>query len=93
MWKTAFKKFEAIWSAYTGYLPQIILGLFLNTLTHTETDSVAQMLQLNGVTVSLLRGDVDQVMWGEGAGRGSTHLWEAPGSEKCSNLGNFPAQA
>ena len=33
LWKTAFKKFEVIWSA-KGCLPQILLGAFLNTLTH-----------------------------------------------------------
>ena len=43
MWKTAFKKFEAVWSAeskphsfrfFKGCLPQILLGQFLNTLSH-----------------------------------------------------------
>ena len=37
MWNTAFKKFEGISSAeaefYKGCLPQILLGLFLNTLS------------------------------------------------------------
>ena len=49
MWKTAFKKFEVIWSAledhiiclrrpyhfkfFKGYLPQILLGPFLSTLS------------------------------------------------------------
>ena len=36
MWKTAFKKFEKIWSAFKFFkdcLPQISLGPFLNTLT------------------------------------------------------------
>ena len=40
LWKTAFKKFEVIWSAsyhlrfFKGCLPQILFGTFLNTLTH-----------------------------------------------------------
>ena len=37
MWKTAFKKFEVIWSVFPffkGCLPQILLVPFLNTLTH-----------------------------------------------------------
>ena len=48
LWKTAFKKFEVIWSAsdmvclnrpyhfkfFKGCLPQIPLGPFLNTLSH-----------------------------------------------------------
>ena len=37
MWKTAFKKFEVIWSVFSffkGCLPQILLVPFLNTLTH-----------------------------------------------------------
>ena len=43
LWKTAFKKFDGIWSAlsrpysfkfFKGCLPQILLGPFLNTLTH-----------------------------------------------------------
>ena len=43
MWKTAFKKFEVTWSVlgrpdhfkvFKGCLPQILLGSFLNTLTH-----------------------------------------------------------
>ena len=42
MWKTAFKKFEGVWSAlgfyplkfFKGCLPQILLGPFLNTLSH-----------------------------------------------------------
>ena len=37
LWKTAFKKFEVIWSAYylkfpKGCIPQILLSRFLNTL-------------------------------------------------------------
>ena len=41
LWKTAFKKFEGVWSTssrpnplkfFKGCLPQILLGLFLNTL-------------------------------------------------------------
>ena len=31
LWKTAFKKFEVF---FEGCLPQILLGPFLNTLTH-----------------------------------------------------------
>ena len=39
LWKTAFKKFEKIWSAwhfklFKSCLPQILLSSFLNTLTH-----------------------------------------------------------
>ena len=36
LWKTAFKKFEGIWSAkfFKGCLPQILLGPLLNTLSH-----------------------------------------------------------
>ena len=37
LWNTAFKKFEGISSAeaefFKGCLPQILLGLFLNTLS------------------------------------------------------------
>ena len=42
LWKTAFKKFEGVWSAlgrphpfkfFKGCLSQILLGSFLNTLT------------------------------------------------------------
>ena len=45
LWKTAFKKFDGIWSAlsrpysfkfFKGCLPQILLGPFLNTLTHVS---------------------------------------------------------
>ena len=45
MWKTAFKKFEGVWSFSTDYiyhvrffngcLPQILLCAFLNSLSHT----------------------------------------------------------
>ena len=39
LWRTAFKKFEGVWSAspftfFEGFLPQILLGSFLNTLSH-----------------------------------------------------------
>ena len=41
LWKTAFKKFEKVWSAqaysfkfFKGCLPHILLGPFLNTLSH-----------------------------------------------------------
>ena len=34
LWKTVFKKFEVIWYVYKGCLPQILLGPFLNTLSH-----------------------------------------------------------
>ena len=43
LWKTAFKKFERVWSAlgrpypfkfFKVCLPQILLGPFLNTLSH-----------------------------------------------------------
>ena len=39
MWKTAFKKFEVIWSAqfFRGCLAQILLGSFLNILTKMIT--------------------------------------------------------
>ena len=46
MWKTAFKKFEGVWSAlsrpyslkfFKGYLPQSLLSSFLDTLTHIST--------------------------------------------------------
>ena len=50
LWKTAFKKFEAIWSAYhfkffKGCLPQILLGPFLNTLSHTLLQMLQNLLQ------------------------------------------------
>ena len=37
LWKTAFKKFEVIWSAFKffkGCLPQTLLDSLLNTLTY-----------------------------------------------------------
>ena len=43
LWKTAFEKFEGVWSAlgrpypfkfFKDCLPQILLGPFLNTLSH-----------------------------------------------------------
>ena len=33
LWKTAFKKFEVHFNFFKGCLPQILIGLFLNTLT------------------------------------------------------------
>ena len=39
LWRTAFKKFEGVWSAspftvFKGFFLQILLGSFLNTLSH-----------------------------------------------------------
>ena len=47
LWKTTFKKFEGVWSAcskpypfkfFKGCLPQILLGPFLNTLSHMSIE-------------------------------------------------------
>ena len=61
LWKTAFKKVEMIWFAYRPYNftffkgcpPQILLGSFLNTLTHMKllhltrrAGSLAEMIVL-----------------------------------------------
>ena len=34
LWKTAFNIFEISLHIFRGYLPQILLGLFLDTLSH-----------------------------------------------------------
>ena len=40
LWKTAFRKYEMTWSVYhLTFFPQMLLGPFLNTLTHMFTVS------------------------------------------------------
>ena len=44
LWKTAFKKFEEVWSAladytpssFKGCIPEILIGPFLNILSHVK---------------------------------------------------------
>ena len=54
MWRTAFKKFERVWSAwrrpcpfkfFKGYPPQILFGPFLNTLSYLPSRSLWRKLQ------------------------------------------------
>ena len=48
MWKTAFKKFEVIWSAQQDCLPQILIGQFLNlcTIHSGKLDKILKYLKL-----------------------------------------------
>ena len=57
LWKTAFKKFEVMWSAsrpyhfkiFKGCLPQMLLGSFLNTMTQMCLTTTTIYIKLGGV--------------------------------------------